>query len=318
MRPDLRLKVLNNFLLLTQTLVCVFFYLIVWVFAVPFAYNVLKKYTRLSRIIAHLIVFSFLGYYSGYLTIWLISVPVLGLELAYFVDSKRAFREDTFKQLTVLAFIILLHLGAYSIFELFYSGALYLQIETWLDQIQQSMEMLLKSQKPSTYLMESRSWLKILKYVPAFYFGGFIVAFYSCFWRTRVLHRFDLPDSIFWVLLLSFALGFLDFKSFQALASSEAFHGFLVNWSLWFQNLFYTLSVLYFFQGLSVSLHLMHRFKISRFWQNLWYILIIFNLPMILVALGIFDFLFEFRSIKEKSWKLYYKKMLKILAKLAT
>ncbi len=304
----------NLFLVLkaiAQVTTCVFFYALLWVFATPICFSLLKNLKTKLRIGLQVIIFALLFYFAGFITFWIVLMPALTVELAIQTVRHRQVLKNYQNQIILLSAVALFHLSLYIIFDSFNSDEINLQLSMWFDQIQtyfDKMSLRVGSQTQS-YKLIKQSWIKIIDFVPSIYFGGFVLGYYSCFWRSRLLSSFKCLDSFFWLTLFSFSLGFLNWASyFEFLSKSinlDYLEAFLTYQSL-FKNIFLVFCSMYFFQGLSVSLYFMEKLKITRFWQNVWYILIIFNLPMIIAAIGIFDFLFELRverKVEPRSFK---------------
>lgn len=280
---------------------CFFLYSFVWVFAAPLCYNILRKSHTALRIGVESLFLAFVLYGAGLLNFWILLIPVFGLELALFIRKRDILRLSSLNQLLALSVVILFHLTLYVIFDFFFSERLDLEIMAWmmkLDQFWKNFTLQMSNEIRFKELLEI-SWFDYLKFIPTIYFSSFIIGFLGCYWRSRILSRFRCPDFLFWAATLCFALGFLSWDGLWSYLGlqEEMLKGFksVQDFSA---NAFVVLSCIYFFQGLSVSSYLMEKFKITRFWQNLWYILIILNLPMVLVILGLVDFLFEFRSPK--------------------
>jgi uncharacterized protein YybS (DUF2232 family) len=61
-------------------------------------------------------------------------------------------------------------------------------------------------------------------------------------------------------------------------------------------NALNVLLVLYFFQGLGVVARFFQVIKLSSFWQGFWYIMIVFQLLLLVSVLGFIDFWIDFRE----------------------
>lgn len=294
-------------------LLCWLCYIGLWVVAAPLGYRLLKNHDRSLRWIMG-VCFLWISFLSfGFLGLWILAIPLICVELALEVSTKApqkklfklpflpfSFHEE-FYQIVLLLLVILLHLLTYLLFFWFSEAQLFQIYEDWFQKMNIYFSNL--SQKMGQNALGLKKftevWKKLIEYIPAVYFGSFILGFYSCFWNTRRMKTFQCPESLFWLTLFSFALGFLSWETLNF--QNITFWG----WSgkglqFWGRNLFFILSCMYFFQGFSVFGHIMRSFKITRFWQNMWYILIIFNFPVGLVFIGLVDFIFEFRS---RRWK---------------
>lgn len=277
-------------------------YMLFWVFSTSLVSVILRKVPISMRLLFQSISLILILQLSGFLNFWMALVPLFCVECSFFVRSKKKIREETLNQLILLSVVIIIHLSIYVLFEVFFKASLDLQIRAWFERIDLYWDTMLQNfgTETGSYKILSEGWLGFLNYVPAVYFGGFILGFYSCFWGSVTMSKFKCPEPMFWVAIASFAVGFLNWETTAELSGLQSTFEVLKDYQILFKNLFIVLSCLYFFQGLSVSSHLMEKFKIARFWQNLWYILIIFNLPMIIVFMGLLDFIFEFRSFKER------------------
>lgn len=298
---DKKNLITSNLISSAQILVCVVFYSFFWVFATPITFLILKSKKTSLRLGLQILVYTIIYLFFGFLTFWVLLVPAVTVELAIQTLRNRSLSKNLKWQFGLLALTCLIHLLLYILFDFFNSEELHHQISIWLDHIDtyyENMGLRLGEQTESFKFIKS-SVTEVFKYLPAIYFISFILGYFSCFWRTKILFNFKCLDSFFWITLVSFSLGFLNFDILTSGPFDEYF-SLIKSYQIVFKNIFLVFCGMYFFQGLSVSLSFMEKLKISRFWQNLWYILIIFNLPMVLVAVGIFDFLFEFRSFKEK------------------
>ncbi len=96
------------------------------------------------------------------------------------------------------------------------------------------------------------------------------------------LSDFRVPDSLTWLVILAI------FGSFFQ-------HGieFVEAVSL---NILNVLIVVYFFQGLAVVSQVFRVYKISPFWQSLWYIVLVLQLFIVVSFLGLADYWLEFRE----------------------
>lgn len=284
-----------------QIFICILLYSLLWVFATPLAFTILRPINYKIRILIQTIFFLLILYSIGFMTFWVLLMPALTVEFAIYTFSLKRLSRDFRIQFLILALFALIHLCLYILFDYLKPQELNDQLSFWFGHVDNYFEKMgiQLGEQTDKFKFLKKTWVNVLQYVPSIYFSGFVLGYYSCFWRTRILASFKCPDSIFWLTLLSFAFGFLTLdKQFLDIFGSQSPE--ILSYQIVSKNVFLVLCSLYLFQGLSVSLYFMEKLKISRFWQNLWYILIIFNLPMILVAIGIFDFLFEFRSFKEK------------------
>lgn len=287
---------------LMQVLACIFLSAFLWVLAAPLIFQMFRKLDdRFRRAI--LLVFLFLSFsLFGFLNVWIIYMPLILTELAVITYKNHQINQKPLFQIILLATGVLLHLLAYIIYDHFFKSELNAQLDIWFNYFHQYGENVSKQLGTETksYKLFTENIKRLSQYIPAIYFGSWILGYYSCFIGNPLLKRFRCPEALFWVAIASFAMGFLDLAAVVKFFASTVDLGFILKNQILFKNIFIITACLYFFQGLSVSSYLMEKFKIARFWQNLWYILIIFNLPMIFVFLGLIDFIFEFRSFKER------------------
>ena len=281
---------------------CFFLYLLFWVVVTPISFMVLKSTKFFTRFLFYTPLFLLIFNFAGFLSLWLLSVPFICTELALYIDNNEKRRTETIFQLLVVSIGLLAHLALYVGYDLLFPKAVDLSLMDWFSKIDQfwiNLQLQIPADSKTNEWLQF-SWFNYIGYFSSIYFLSFILGVFTCFWRSPVLNKFKAPDLFFWMTTLTFALGFLNWTPlFTYLGiSMENDQLFEMN-QIYFQNISVILSGIYFFQGLSVSSYLMKKFKIARFWQNLWYILIILNLPLILVVLGLMDFLFEFRSFKE-------------------
>lgn len=274
-----------------------------WVLATPICSRILDKSSLVLRFTFLTLIFSVIYYFAGFLNFWITLIPMMCVEVSFLFRAHKKIAKNIVYQFIALSLCILIHLLILIIFDSLFREVLDAQMNGWFERIdlywKSTMEQMGRETK--SYELLSQGWRGYLIYLPAVYFGGFIVGAYGSLWGSSILARFRCPESLFWISLLSFSFGFLSWNSaFTALNIPEIYLIEFKSYQVYFKNLFLVLSCLYFFQGLSVSSHLMKTFKIARFWQNLWYILVVFNLPMIFVLLGLIDFIFEFRTFKEK------------------
>lgn len=281
---------------------CFFLYLLFWVVVTPISFMVLKPTKFSVRVLFYTPLLVLIFNFAGFLSLWLLSVPFICTELALYIDKNKKRRVETSFQLLVVAVGILAHLALYVGYDLFFPSLVDLNLYDWFSKIDQfwiNLQLQIPSDSKTNEWLQF-SWFNYIGYFSSIYFLSFILGVFTCFWRTNVLDKFKAPDLFFWITTLTFAVGFLNWSPlFEYLGLSDENYSIFEMNQIYFQNISVILSGIYFFQGLSVSSYLMKKFKIARFWQNLWYILIILNLPLILVVLGLMDFLFEFRSFKE-------------------
>ena len=290
---------------------CGLTYIFLWIAAAPIGYNLLKNHSRASRWVMGgcFLLISFFSF--GFLGFWLLAMPLICVELALEVNTKLSqgkkehsksallsfHAHKEFHQIVVLALVIFSHLLIYLLFAWFSEAQLSKLYEDWFGKVNTYFSTLSQNMEEHTqgFMRFKAVWNMLIEYIPAVYFGSFILGFYSCFWNTHLMKKFRCPDSLFWLTLLFFSLGFLnwDFLGLQDTVFLKLDGERLQFWS---RNLFFILACMYFFQGISVLGHIMGKLKIARFWQNMWYILIILNIPTGLVFIGLVDFIFEFRS----------------------
>ncbi len=281
----------------------VLLYILFWVIATPLCFLLLKSTKRSIRL-SLLSGFLLIVFYSiGFLSFWIMLLPVLSVELAILLTNTKVSKYSSQLLILALCGAATLHFGIFAIYEAIFPKKLSLQVEDWFYRINdfwsKLVEQLGSNSEGQSFI--NQNWYEYIGYIPSVYFLSLIVGVFSCFWRHKILKNFKNPDLFFWAAIVSFSLGFLNWD--RALSSlplnfSDVLASF-ETYQIYFKNIFIVLSGLYFFQGLSVSSYLMEKFKIARFWQNLWYILVVLNLPVILVFMGLIDFLFEFRSFKE-------------------
>lgn len=96
------------------------------------------------------------------------------------------------------------------------------------------------------------------------------------------LLSFELPDICVWFAIVGIAGSFLDL-------GSPAFRTLGI-------NVFYTMGTLYFFQGLAIAFSFFRTFRIGYVWQYLWVFVMIFQLPMLVSALGFADYWLDIRK----------------------
>lgn len=288
---------------------CLFLFLITWIIAVPFVFRYLKKTPVRLRFALTFIFLISIALLGGAFTLWLTLIPIISTELAILIqkNSKRVFTNINFQywpdRIFILTAFVAFHLGLLIFIEFYFFKEFYLELEIWLSKINEYLLLdASKSLSPAeATLSVQKRWGYIVTYVPSIYFGSFIIAFISCYWRSLSLKALKWPDYLFWLTLISFCVGFIDIA--QILDLIHVPFSFSPEIKLYSSRLFAVLACLYFFQGLSVLTYILEKLKFTRFWQNMWYILIIFNLPVGLILVGVTDFLFEYRSFGEKKWK---------------
>ncbi len=302
----MHLKSYDNLITFLKTGAKVFFCLILymsfWVLTTPLCFVILKSTKPLFRILCLIPLLGLIGYLTGFLSLWLLSLPLLCTELALFIENTKKIKNITWLQLLVLLIGSITHLLIFLGFELLFPKAFEQSLLDWFTKIDEFwINLMLKwpsDVQSSDWL--NYNWSDYLGYMASIYFVSLVLGVFACFWGTRLLKKFKVPDFLFWLTVICFGLGFLRWESLLGLLEiSDLSIQYFKSQQIYFQNVSIILSSLYFFQGLSVSAYLMENFKIARFWQNLWYILIILNMPLILVVLGLVDFVFEFRSFKE-------------------
>jgi hypothetical protein len=281
---------------------CFILYVLFWSIITPISFLVLKS-TKLSyRLLFYIPLFLIILNFAGFLSLWLLSVPFLCTELALHIDKNEKLRAETYFQLIVVSVGLIGHLALYVAYDLAFPKAVDLNLYDWffkIDQFWINLQLQIPADSKSSEWLQF-SWFNYIGYFSSIYFLSFILGVFTCFWRSSILDKFKAPDILFWFTTFTFALGFLNWGPlFTYIGFDVEIYALFEANQIYSQNISVILSGIYFFQGLSVSSYLMKKFKIARFWQNLWYILIILNLPLILVVLGLMDFLFEFRSFKE-------------------
>ena len=281
---------------------CFFIYLVCWVVLTPLTFMILKSTQVKVRLFFYTPILILIYMTTGFLNFWILLLPVMCTEAALAIDSSARIKNRTDLQILLLALFSMAHMTIYVVFDLLNPEQLNRDFLEWFTKIDEFW-LNLSTQVPTestSYEWLKFSWFEYVGYFPSIYFLSLILGVFACFWKSTVIKRFKAPDLVFWITVFSFALGFLKWApAFEFLKLSEADLPNFNSNQIYFKNIAITLSSLYFFQGLSVSSYLMEKFKIARFWQNLWDILIILNLPMVLVIMGLVDFLFEFRSFKE-------------------
>lgn len=95
------------------------------------------------------------------------------------------------------------------------------------------------------------------------------------------LTQFQAPDFVVWILIGSAFVAF--FKHGQAAVAYGA------------TQALYVLATIYFFQGLAVVVQAFRAFRVSPFWQILWYTMIVLQLFLFVSVLGLVDYWLDFR-----------------------
>ncbi len=95
------------------------------------------------------------------------------------------------------------------------------------------------------------------------------------------LTQFQAPDFVVWILIGSAFAAF--FKHGQAAVAYGA------------TQALYVLATIYFFQGLAVVVQAFRAFRVSPFWQILWYTMIVLQLFLFVSVLGLVDYWLDFR-----------------------
>lgn len=281
---------------------CFLIYLVCWVVLTPLTFLILRSTQLKSRLFFYLPISLLIYVTTGFLNFWILTVPLICTEVALGIDSSPKLKNRTDLQILLLVLASMSHMAVFVLFEMLDPVQMNQDLFQWFTSIDEFWANL-SSQVPTestTNTWLKLSWYEYIGYFGSIYFVSLILGVFACFWKTNVIRKFKVPDLFFWITVLSFALGFLKWdRAFELMGWTDALLAEFASTQIYFKNIAMSLSALYFFQGLSVSSYFMEKFKIARFWQNLWYILIILNLPMILVIVGLVDFLFEFRSFKE-------------------
>lgn len=96
------------------------------------------------------------------------------------------------------------------------------------------------------------------------------------------LSSFRVPDLFIWVTIVSILGAFFR-------------HG-----HIWIEitalNVLNVLVVVFFFQGLAVAAHAFRVYRVSPFWQGLWYIVLVIQLFLVVSFVGFVDYWMEFRE----------------------
>jgi hypothetical protein len=100
--------------------------------------------------------------------------------------------------------------------------------------------------------------------------------------NRSLLRKFQVPDLTVWIVMLAILGAFLQ-------------HGQLLVTTISI-NALYVFTVLYFFQGLAVVCQAFETYKVSPFWQGIWYVLIVLQLFLLVSLIGFVDFWLEFRD----------------------
>ncbi len=96
------------------------------------------------------------------------------------------------------------------------------------------------------------------------------------------LTTYRVPDATIWLLMIAILGSFLH----HGIAALEIVSTNVLN----------VVIMLYFFQGLAVVTQGFRRFKISPFWQGIWYFLIVVQLFLLVSLVGMADFWLDFRE----------------------
>lgn len=101
-------------------------------------------------------------------------------------------------------------------------------------------------------------------------------------WTTERLSAFRVPDLTVWLVMVAILGAFLQ-------------HG-----NRWLEtvsiNAINVFVVIYFFQGLAVVSEAFQAFKVSPFWQGIWYVIIVLQLFLLVSFLGFIDYWLDFRE----------------------
>lgn len=98
----------------------------------------------------------------------------------------------------------------------------------------------------------------------------------------RSLGTYRVPDVFIWLAIAAIFGAF--FKHGNALVESISVNALNV------------LVVVFFFQGLAVVSHLFRTYRVSPFWQGLWYLVLVVQLFPVVSLVGFVDFWIEFRE----------------------
>jgi hypothetical protein len=96
------------------------------------------------------------------------------------------------------------------------------------------------------------------------------------------LSMFRIPDAFVWIAIAAV------FGAFVKHGNSQV--------ELISMNVLNVLVVMFFFQGIAIVSQAFRSFKVSPFWQGLWYILLVFQLFFLVSLVGFADFWLEFRE----------------------
>lgn len=104
--------------------------------------------------------------------------------------------------------------------------------------------------------------------------------------KQSALLSFHVPPAVVWIAIASAAAAFIQHE---------------VNWAqVLGLNVLNIVVAIYFLQGMAVIGNVFKTFKVSPFWQTLWYILLFLQLFPIVALVGFLDFWFEFRERLKK------------------
>ena len=96
------------------------------------------------------------------------------------------------------------------------------------------------------------------------------------------LVAFRAPDATVWLVVVAIFGAF--FRHGNTVAEAVSI------------NVINVLLVVYFFQGLAIASHAFRVFKISPFWQSIWYVLLILQLFLMVSVIGFADYWLDFRE----------------------
>ncbi len=100
--------------------------------------------------------------------------------------------------------------------------------------------------------------------------------------QERNLSSFRVPDLFVWLAIAAIFGAF--FRHGNTLAETISL------------NVLNILVVVFFFQGLAVVAHAFRTYRVSPFWQGLWYIVLVIQLFLLVSLVGFVDFWMEFRE----------------------
>lgn len=107
--------------------------------------------------------------------------------------------------------------------------------------------------------------------------------------KPKNLIAFRVPASFVWIAIASGAAALIQHN---------------VQWAqILGMNVLNVMVALYFLQGMAVVGHMFKTFKVSPFWQTLWYIILFVQLFPLVAFVGFADFWFEFRERTKKTKK---------------